>query len=355
MQIPESAPGGLGVRIAVIDSGADITHPDLAERIDRGASRSFLALSADALRDSVGHGTHIAGVIAGDGRGRAPGMRGIAPASELVICRATADGRIDELRIAQAVEHAIESGVDIINFSAGAYGHHVGPAPWTWGRDALIDDAFEEASRRGILCVVAAGNGGPAAGSISRPGGLESVVTVGAVDAHSTPLRVAQLSGRGPFRWRTGGGIGPKRYDALLDRGLRELRKPDIVAPGVDVYSARSSEAPQIENVRFLDPYDDGSLYYRETGTSQATAAASGFAALTLEQLRIRGVPLSPNPAAVLSAVLRVSTAALKHEDASSAGHGLLLWPIMMATVEDFATSAAFRATVMNGGQLQKA
>jgi subtilisin family serine protease len=327
----------------------------LAERIDRDASRSFLALSADALHDSVGHGTHIAGAIAGDGRAGPAGMRGVAPASTLVICRATADGRIDELRIAQAVEYAIECGVDIINFSAGAYGSHVGPAPWTWGSNALIDDAFEEAGRRGILCVVAAGNGGPAPGSISRPGGLESVLTVGAVDPHNTPLRVAEQSGRGPFRWRNGGGIGPKRYDPFIDRGVRELRKPDVVAPGVDVYSARSCEAPSIENTRFLDPYDDRSLYYRESGTSQATAAASGFAALALEQLRIRSVPLSPNPAAVLSAILRVSTAALKHEDANSAGHGLLLWPIMMATVEDFAASAAFRATVMNGGQLHKA
>jgi serine protease AprX len=262
---------GTGVGVAVIDSGVDFNHDALKGRIV--ASVDFTG--GDGA-DKYGHGTHVASTIAG-----APGSsqltsdyRGVAPGARIINLRVLgADGSGMASDVIEAIDWAIENraryNIRVINLSLGA------PVLQPY-RDDPLCEATERAVQAGIVVVAAAGNfgvtkdGTRVMGGITSPGNDPLVLTVGALDAHATGDRsddtVATFSSR-----------GPAMYDLTM--------KPDLVAPGSHVVAA---EAPRsylaTQHPDHLIAGAGEGAYFQLSGTSMASAVASGVVALVLDQ-----------------------------------------------------------------------
>jgi subtilisin family serine protease len=235
---------GDGVTVAVLDTGADATHPDLAGRIV--ASRSFVP-GQDEVTDRHGHGTHVASTVAGTGAGSDGRYRGVAPGAELVIGKVLGDGGAgSDSMIIAGMEWAVEQGADIVSMSLGG-----DPTDGTDPMSQAVDRLSAESE---ALFVIAAGNSGPEAGTVGAPGAAQSALTVGAVDKSDL---MAGFSSRGP---RVG------------DVGL----KPDIVAPGVAIAAARAA------GTSMGDPVDE--RYTAANGTSMATPHVAGAAAIVAQR-----------------------------------------------------------------------
>jgi subtilisin family serine protease len=188
---------GSGVRVAVLDTGVDTEHPDLRHAISSD-SRSYVAGTGDIF-DYHGHGTHISGIIAGNGAASGGEYRGIAPGVELIVLKVATGYSGFGHDVAAGVQRAVELGVDIINYSGGTQGYSIGEPPWKWPTKLNVrDKAFAIAAEKGILCVAAAGNEGPRQGTTVRPGNLENVLCVGALTLPE--MEVANSSARGPDR-----------------------------------------------------------------------------------------------------------------------------------------------------------
>jgi subtilisin family serine protease len=346
----DQATTGRGVRVAILDTGLDLSHPDFTGRVDLASSRSFSSVSDD-LNDVAMHGTHVAGIIAGDGRASGGLYPGVAPDAELVVLKISARGRALEGNAIAAIGHAMDVGVDIINYSNG-YDPEVGPPPWIWPIEhSGIEEALQEAEKAGILCVVAAGNSGSASGSINRPGGLECVLTVGALEGAGSTMRVYDRSSRGPFRRsRTVPRGTVRRYDHGIDSVDETVRKPDVVAPG-QVVSARSRTAVPSdrfeERAREMFETRDPD-YVSMTGTSQATAVVSGLAARLISLARQHGVNLGSNPAAILRTLMTRAAMTL-NDTREASGRGLILWPLLQQVLKDYHEDGDYRALVDTG------
>jgi subtilisin family serine protease len=232
---------GTGVTVAVVDSGIDASHPDLAGKIV--AEQNFTG-DGDAL-DHVGHGTHVASTIAGSGAASDGRYAGIAPDAKLFDAKVcTADGCDESAIIAGMQWAAADQHAAIVNMSLGG--------PDSPGLDPVEQAVQDLSARYGTLFVVAAGNDG-ADGSVESPATADAALAVGAVDRTDA---LADFSSRGP---RTG------------DDGI----KPEITAPGVDITAARSRDG-------ILG--NPGDLYVTLSGTSMATPHVSGSAALLRQQ-----------------------------------------------------------------------
>lgn len=233
---------GEGIKVAVVDTGIDDTHPDFAGRIV--ATKSFVS---DSARDDNGHGTHVAGIIAGSGEKSNGKYVGVAPAASLYIAKVLrGDGGGSMSGVMAGIEWAVlEQKVQVINLSLGG----AGPCDGTDALSTLCDEAVQQA---GVVMCVAAGNSGPASKTIGPPGCARFVITVGAVDDND---RVAVFSSRGPTA------------DGRV--------KPDLVYPGVDIV------APRAAGTTMGDVVAEG--YVSASGTSMATPHASGVAALMLQ------------------------------------------------------------------------
>lgn len=233
---------GRGVTVAVLDTGADQNHPDLAGRI--AAARDFSG-SPDTA-DHFGHGTHVAATVAGSGAGSNGTRKGVAPGARLLIGKVLDDsGTGYESGIIAGMEWAAGAGAKVVNLSLG------GSA--TDGTDPMSAAVDELSASTGTLFVVAAGNEG-ATYTVGTPGAASSALTVGAVDRDN---RLADFSSRGP---RVG------------DEGL----KPEITAPGVGIVAARAA------GTTMGDPVDE--LYTAANGTSMATPHVAGAAAIVAQQ-----------------------------------------------------------------------
>src|SRR6185312_3470355 len=172
---------GKGVRVAVLDTGADFTHPDLAGRVVERAD--FTAEGGDAV-DHNGHGTHVASTIAGTGAAAHGQRRGVAPDAGLVIGKVLDDhGSGADSGIIAAMEWA-STRADVINMSLGGSEADDGSDPLSLAVDRL-------STSTGVLFVIAAGNSGA---QISSPGSATSALTVGAVDRDD---KLADFSSRG--------------------------------------------------------------------------------------------------------------------------------------------------------------
>ncbi|WP_245791135.1 S8 family serine peptidase [Actinacidiphila rubida] len=225
---------GAGVKVAVLDTGVDSEHPDLAGQV--GDTSSFVPSEPDTT-DWNGHGTHVASTIAGTGSASDGKERGVAPGARLEIGKVlNSEGSGQESWIIAGMQWAAQDEqAKIISMSLGGGGD----------ADDPMSQAVDQLSRdTGALFVIAAGNGGPH--SIGSPGAADDALTVGAVDSSD---HLADFSSQGP---RVG------------DDGL----KPEITAPGVDIVAARSH-------------YTRGAGYYTTmSGTSMATPHVAGTAAL---------------------------------------------------------------------------
>jgi subtilisin family serine protease len=234
---------GGGTRVAVLDTGIDSTHPDLADAVVE--ARDFTA-SPSGTDDRVGHGTHVASIITGNG-GR---YRGIAPDTGLVVGKVLDDtGNGTESSVIAGMEWAAAQNVDVVAMSLGG--------PVAGGKDPSRDVVSEAVNRltaqSGVLFVVSAGNTGPKSGSIGSPGVADAALTVGAVDRDDA---LAEFSSRGP------------RGDGAI--------KPDITAPGVGIVAARAA------NGQIGTPVDD--RYVALSGTSMSAPHVAAAAAILAGQ-----------------------------------------------------------------------
>ncbi|MEU8677892.1 S8 family peptidase [Streptomyces sp. NPDC048560] len=227
---------GAGVKIAVVDTGIDATHPDLTGRVV--AERNFSG-SPDA-RDRVGHGTHVASVAAGTGAEDAR-FKGVAPAAQLINAKVLDDRGVGEdSAVLAGVDWAVAQGADVINMSLGG--------PDTLGIDPLEAQVNKLSTEKGVLFAIAAGNSGPGRGTVASPGSADAALTVGAVDDDD---RIADFSG-----------VGPRTGDGAV--------KPDVTAPGVAITAAAASGMPG----------QDPPGYVSLDGTSMATPHVAGAAAI---------------------------------------------------------------------------
>ncbi|MFE0631732.1 S8 family serine peptidase [Streptomyces sp. NPDC058864] len=235
-QVWQGGDTGQGVDVAVLDSGVDAGHPDLADRI---VSRQSFVPEEEDTDDRAGHGTHVASIIAGTGAASGGKEKGVAPGARLRIGKVLDRFGAGQISFALAGMEwaAVDQHARIINMSLGA-GVSDGTDPMSLAVDRL-------SAETGALFVVAAGNAG-APGSIATPGTAASALTVGAVDSTDA---LASFSSRGP------------RIDGAL--------KPEITAPGVDILAANSQ----------FDGNDQGS-YQSMSGTSMAAPHVAGAAAL---------------------------------------------------------------------------
>lgn len=233
---------GTGVKVAVLDTGIDETHPDVAGKIVE--ARNFT--SDPSVKDEHGHGTHVAATVAGTGAASGGQRKGVAPGAQLVIGKVLdGQGSGSESEVLAGMEWAArESGADIVSMSLGG-------AP-TDGTDPLSVAVDTLTEQTGTLFVIAAGNEGDEY-TVGSPGAATSALTVGAVDGDD---RLAPFSSRGPR--------------------LDEAIKPDITAPGVNITAARA------EGTMMGSPLDD--RYTRASGTSMATPHVAGAAAILAQR-----------------------------------------------------------------------
>ncbi|MFI0989034.1 S8 family serine peptidase [Streptomyces exfoliatus] len=232
---------GQGVKVAVLDTGIDVGHPDFAGLID--GTTSFVP--GEGVTDVNGHGTHVAGTIVGSGAASGGENKGVAPGADLYVGKVLggAEGSGQDSWVMAGMQWAAESGADIVNMSLGDSYPTDGSDPMSQMVDAL-------SAQYGTLFVIAAGNAGPE--SISAPGAAAAALTVAATDKQD---RLASFSSTGPLA-HSGG------------------MKPDIAAPGVDITAARSQAMT-----------DGGEGLYRTiSGTSMATPHVAGAAALLAQR-----------------------------------------------------------------------
>nr|WP_042187373.1 S8 family serine peptidase [Kibdelosporangium sp. MJ126-NF4]CEL18031.1 Probable secreted peptidase [Kibdelosporangium sp. MJ126-NF4]CTQ90741.1 Probable secreted peptidase [Kibdelosporangium sp. MJ126-NF4] len=233
---------GTGVRVGVLDTGVDATHPDLVGKIAESAS--FVGSEPDAI-DRHGHGTHVASTIAGSGAAAGGVEKGAAPGTQLVVGKVLSGSGVGyESEIIAGMEWAAGRS-KIVSMSLG------GPAPS--GADPMSDAVTNLTASTGALFVIAAGNSGPAVGTIGSPGTSPSALTVGAVDKQE---QVASFSSRGP----------------VADGSV----KPEIVAPGVSIVAARAV------GTTMGAPVND--KYTAASGTSMATPHVAGAAAVLAQR-----------------------------------------------------------------------
>jgi subtilisin family serine protease len=234
---------GKGVKVAVLDTGIDAGHPDLAGAVV--GERDFTG-SPSGPADRAGHGTHVAGIITGDGAASGGKYVGVAPDATLLNGKVLADdGSGFESEIIAGMEWAVEQGARVVNLSLGA--------AFVSSDDPMAAAVDQLTEQSGTLFVTAAGNDGPQPGTINSPGTAERALTVGAVDRDDV---LADFSGRGPL-------------------GADDRLKPDVTAPGVGIVSALA-EGSEIAR---SEPPVDG-RYVALSGTSMATPHVAGAAAL---------------------------------------------------------------------------
>ncbi|WP_234438709.1 S8 family peptidase [Streptomyces sp. NRRL S-340] len=237
---------GTGVKVAVLDSGVDKTHPDLAGKV---IGEQNFTDSPDTA-DHYGHGTHAASVVAGTGAESGGRYKGVAPGAEILNGKVLDDRNTgEESGVIAGMEWAVAQGADIVNLSLGGED--------TPGVDPVEETVNRLSAESRTLFVVAAGNEGKDEHTVESPGSAEAALTVGAVDKAD---KLADFSGRGP---RVG------------DSGV----KPDLTAPGVAITAASASGS----TLEGQYPSDIPG-YLTLDGTSMATPHVAGAAALLAQQ-----------------------------------------------------------------------
>lgn len=246
-RIISSRYSGKNVGVAILDTGV-FPHIDLKRNIIK--FKDFVNDNNDAYDDN-GHGTHVGGIIAGNGISSYGEYCGIAPDSNLICIKVLdnkGDGNTND--VLKALDYIIRNkekyGIKIVNISIGSI-----PRANSGERTRLIQ-GVEKAWDNGLCVIVAAGNNGPAPMTVTTPGISRKVITVGSSDI--------DLLSEGQIKRKTGfSGCGPTPYCIV---------KPEVVAPGLDVHSCSNE--------------NDG--YIVKSGSSMSTAVVSGCIALLMEK-----------------------------------------------------------------------
>ena len=275
---------GAGIGVAVVDSGINDSHPDLWDSTHtysrvlyhQDFTGTATSNSSGAQYDLYGHGTHVAGIIAGNGYLSGGQYQGVAPAANLVDLRALdANGAGSDSTVIAAIQQAIALknvyNIRILNLSLGR------GIPVSYTQDPLCQ-AVEAAWNSGIVVVVAAGNygrldvnGSNGFGTITAPGNDPYVLTVGATKSNGSSLPSSETKASYSSK-------GPTTYDHVV--------KPDMVAPGHGIISLVAPGATlELQNSNDQIKGSDGNYdYFRLSGTSMATPAVAGAVALMLQE-----------------------------------------------------------------------
>jgi subtilisin family serine protease len=238
MNLPESKWTGKAVKVAVLDTGFDFTHPDFAGRT---MHRKSFCGTKQAI-DKEGHGTHTAAVVGGGRKIKGDARYGVASGARLYIGKIMDDnGEGSDMQALAGIEWALDKGCQVISMSLGASADEGG------GYSPIYEQVGQIAAARNCLIIAAAGNESERSlgivTAVNHPANCPSIMAVGGL----TPaLEVAEYSCAG-----TGEGVG----------------QVDIAAPGDEILSAKP-----------------GGGYRRQSGTSMATAFVAGLAALMWEQ-----------------------------------------------------------------------
>lgn len=240
--IPFAATGGKGVTIAIIDTGIS-PHYDFLKPTCRLLAFKDIISNEVLPYDDDGHGTHVAGIAAGNGHACGGRIRGTAPLANLVAVKAldeTGSGTSSDILAAmQWISDRKEKyNIRVLNLSFGV------PADEEQSLDPLVVGTTALV-RQGIMVIAAAGNSGPDPRTISSPGVNPFVLTVGAYG----PNGVADFSSRGPVS--------------------SAVKKPDLLAPGIDIASMSALNCK---------------TYALQTGTSMSCPYVSGLAACIISE-----------------------------------------------------------------------
>ena len=272
---------GIGVVVAIIDTGVNYNHVDLSDHMWNGGDEypnhgyDFFSKDNDPM-DEYGHGTHCAGITAGDGRSGT--QTGIAPNATIMALKvfggAGSEASTDD--ILEAMSFAVEYGANIVNMSLGSAGA---------SGNAYYRQAFVNMMNANVVASVAAGNYGQNYDTYSLPtnigspgncpspwhnpdqaltGGLSAAITIGASNRSD---RKTTFSSFGPVTW---GNVSDYNDYPYTEGSTTEtgLIKPDITTPGADIVSC---------------DFSDNSGHVSNKGTSMAAPLASGIMALMLQ------------------------------------------------------------------------
>lgn len=248
-KLQEQGINGTGIGVAVLDSGIS-NHPDLKDRI--AVFKDFVNNEKE-IYDDEGHGTHVAGIIAGDGTMSGGILKGVAPKANIVSLKVlNSRGIGKEEHVIEGIRWIIDNGrtynIRIVNISFGTYGKNT-------GENKKLMEAVELLWNLGYVVVAAAGNNGPETSSITTPGDCKKIITVGAENDNIRMIvngRVTtSYSGRGPT--------------------FECVQKPDVVAPANGIYSCCN-----LWNKRYF--------YVPKSGTSMSTPIVSGVLCLLLSE-----------------------------------------------------------------------
>jgi serine protease AprX len=334
---------GAGIGVAVIDSGLTSWHDDLA-RVDQGRAlvgqrvvgfADFTGTTSEVV-DSYGHGTHVAGIVAGSGHDSDGEFAGVAPDAHLLVLKVLdGEGSGFVSDVIRALEFAVTNrarfNLRVINLSIGA------PVLESYETDPLTL-AARRAVEAGMVVVAAAGNFGKNQneqiqyGGVTAPGNAPWVLTVGAYSHMGTPDpsddRVAGYSSR-----------GPTAFDFAA--------KPDLVAPGTRIVSLNDDgSALALRNPQDLVAGSNGGgafPYLTLSGTSMAAPVVSGVVARMLQA----NPALTPN---AVKAILQYTATVTPEVDYLSQGAGFLNTDAAVSLARFYATAGEGDSYVIDGG-----
>jgi len=283
---------GGGIKVGIIDTGANTVHNDLLGRI--GDAQSFILqiygydYDDTSVEDVHGHGSHVSGIACGDGTNNAAAI-GMAPAG--IIYMARVEPSATSYSIAEAMNWLVKTkGCEVINLSFS------GPDSPGLG---ITEKTFRSCVRNyGVSITTSAGNeGGDGWYTTGSPGTTDEVITVGSID--------------------TSGGM-PYTMDYYSSRGLTadNHMKPDVLAPGTDILSLAAG----------------GQSYATRSGTSMSAPHVAGAIALLIQAAKANGIDY--NPGTIKSALMQSCTLVDPNMDVMIQGRGWInvgvAWNIML-------------------------
>jgi serine protease AprX len=325
---------GAGIGVAVIDSGINDTHPDLWNSSETASRvvyhQDFTGTPttnlAGAKYDLYGHGTHVAGILGGNGYLSGGAYIGVAPKVNLIDLRALDSlGVGSDSTVIAAIQQAIalqnKYNIQVINLSLGRGIYE------SYTQDPLCQ-AVESAWKAGIIVVAAAGNFGRVSidgtdgyGTVTAPGNDPLVITVGAMNSNGSSSQSAETMTSYTSK-------GPTTYDHVV--------KPDIMAPGNNIVSlaAPGATLEELFPSALVNGTNGKADYFTLSGTSMATPVVSGAAVLLLQQYgwmtpdqvkaRLMQATYASFPTSTVVAVPELGETFTEYYDSFSVGSGLL-------------------------------